>query len=102
MDWEKREVIPVEDVYIDEKGRGWHKVTQYQMDMLKKLWTALKPCLRAWPATAVVQANGDYTKNGVGHFATAASPALIGHVSLNPLNKSDPGPQVMKEINTWA
>lgn len=88
------------DVYVDEKGRGWEKVTEYQMVQLKLLWTALKMTLKPWPAGSAVAPNATYASQGAS-YAEAASPALIGHASTNPINKSDPGPQVMKEINTW-
>lgn len=94
--------ISAENVFVDEKGRGWEKVTPYQMEMLAKLWGALKPTLRPYAAGTVVNPNGDYAKNGVAHFAAPATPTLIGHVSINPINKRDPGPQVMAEINRWA
>ena len=91
-----------EDVFIDSKGKGWAKVTEYQMQMLRKLWEALKPTLKPYVAGTAVKPNADYAKCGVAHFAAAATPMLVGHVSMNPINKSDPGPQVMAEINSWA
>lgn len=94
--------IPPEDVFIDEKGKGWHKVTEYQMTQLKLLWTALKPVLKPPAVGSAVQPNASYQSQGVSYFASAATPSLIGHVSLNPINKTDPGPQVMKEINSWV
>src|SRR5512139_1722685 len=102
LDGVKRHYLAPENVFIDSKGRGWEKVTPYQMEMLKKLWLALKPTLRAWPAGTKVQPNGDYVKNGVAHFAGSATASLIGHVTINPINKRDPGPQVMEEINKWV
>lgn len=101
MDWEKVEVIPDSDVFLDSVGKGWHRVTPYQMEMLRKLWEALRPTLRAWPAGTVVTPSASYALNGVAHYAAAKSPMLVGHVSMNPGRKSDPGPQVMREINTW-
>lgn len=101
MDWEKVEVIPDADVYLDDKGRGWHKATEYQLDMVKRLWTALRPTLRAWPTGTKVQPSATYASQNVA-YAAPVSPALVGHVSMNPLRKSDPGPQWMKEINSWA
>lgn len=101
MDWDKVEVIPDADVYIDEKGRGWHRVTEYQMDMLKRLWEALRPTLRAWPTGTKVQPSASYVSTAT-QYAAPVSPSLVGHVSMNPVRKSDPGPQVMKEINSWA
>lgn len=90
-----------EDVYVDSKGRGWEKVTQYQIDMLKYLWEDLRPLLKPWPAGTVVVPNATHTSQGTS-YAAAISPALIGHASTNPINKTDPGPQVMALINGWA
>jgi hypothetical protein len=90
-----------EDVYVDSKGRGWEKVTQYQIDMLKYLWQDLRPLLKPWPAGTVVVPNATYASQGV-LYAASVSPSLIGHASTNPINKTDPGPQVMALINGWV
>lgn len=93
--------IPTKDVFVDEKGRGWHKVTAYQLEMLSYLWNALKPILKPWPDGTKVQPNATYASQGA-QYAECVSPSLIGHASINPVNKTDPGPQVMAEINKWA
>lgn len=94
------ETYPDSEVFVDEHGRGWHRITEYQRDMLKRLWEALKPTLKPWPAGTKVQPNAAYAPNGV-RYAEAQSPALVGHVSMNVLNKRDPGPEVMALINSW-
>lgn len=94
-------VMATESVYVDKKGKGWEKVTPYQKEQLNRLWLALKPTLKQWPASAVVQPNGSYVGNGVAHFASAVATSLVGHVSINPINKTDPGPEVMELINSW-
>lgn len=90
-----------EDVFVDEKGRGWEKVTQYQLEQLRSLWTALKPTLKPWPPGSRVVPNATYASQGA-QYAEPASVSLTGHASTNPINKTDPGPQVMKEINSWS
>lgn len=90
-----------EDVFVDEKGRGWEKVTEYQEQMLRYLWQDLRPLLKPWPAGTTVTPNATYSSQGV-TYAAAVSPSLIGHASTNPINKTDPGPQVMEIINKWA
>ena len=95
-------VYDTKDVFVEKANRAWEKKTWYQQEMLWKLWVALRPTLRAWPAGTVVQPNGPYLANGVSTFAKAASPSLIGHVTLNPVNKTDPGFQLMEEINSWS
>lgn len=88
------------DVFIDEKGRGWEKVTEYQLAELKRLWLSLKPSLAPWPSGTTVVPNGSYAANG-SQWAVPASPALTAHASTNAINKTDPGPQVMAEMNKW-
>lgn len=90
-----------ENVFVDDKGRGWERVTDYQMKMLAKLWTALKPTLTGWPSGSTVVPNEPYEKHGSG-YAKPTKPSLTGHCSTNVINKTDPGPQVMVEINKWA
>lgn len=89
--------IPLADVYWDSKGRPWHKVTEPQLYTLRKLIDDLKVALK--PMDAKVAPSGDYRKNGVAHYAPANNPWLVGHVTLDPVNKTDPGPQVMEWLN---
>lgn len=90
-----------EDVFVDEKGRGWEKITPYQITMLSYLWNALRPTLKPYPEGTTVMPNATYESQG-SIYGKPTKPSLIGHVSTNPINKTDPGPQVMKEINSWA
>jgi len=98
---ESGHVFAPEDVFIDAKGHGWEKVTPYQLQMLERLWTALKPTLKPWSADSIVKPNGSYADNGC-LWAKPVKPSLIGHASTNPINKTDPGPQVMEVINSWT
>lgn len=90
-----------EDVFVDEKGRGWEKLTQYQEDTLYSLWNALKSTLSVWPWGTTVAPNDSYEKHS-STWAKSNKPSLIGHASTNPINKTDPGPQVMEIINKWV
>lgn len=104
MDYEKVVVIPDGDVYIDQFGHGWHKPTPYQIDMLAKLWAAVKPILKPWPSGTKVLANGPYVGDGSNYqpWAEVTNPALLGHCSMNAINKTDPGPVLMTLIKQWV
>lgn len=88
-------VIPEPDVHVDAKKVGWHKVTDYQLEMLGRLLDDVGPELAPLPADAQVIPNGTYVENGVPWAAVEGLPRVVGHVTLNPNNKTDPGPQVM-------
>lgn len=89
--------IPLAEIHFDQKGRAWQKITQPQLDRLRQLTDALRGVIKEMPADAVVKPNGEYVANGVHYFArcTQPDPWLVGHVTLDPNNKTDPGPQVM-------
>ncbi len=95
--------IPAADVFVDSRGHGWHAVTQYQIDTLFKLWTDLKPVLlqKPWPAGTRPTYKGTYAANGV-PWAEVTNPILTGHATTNPIQKTDPGPQVMALARSWA
>lgn len=86
-------IIPVEDAYVDEKGVGWHKVTEYQYGILDSLLHALQATYRTPPGTIGVHTKGTYKANGVPWGEMAGQ--IVGHVSLNPTDKTDPGVQTM-------
>lgn len=89
--WDKKHIIPDGDVYRHTDGTFWHKVTDYQMDTLKTLWADLHPVLKPWTASVVPSAVQQ-------PWAVNRWNNLVGHATLNPVHKSDPGPQVM----AWA
>lgn len=92
--------IPVSDVYFDAKGRPWHKVTDYQLYTLRKLIDDLRLALK--PTQDPVAPDGNYAQNGVAYYASAPLPWLVGHVTLDPVNRTDPGPQVMEWLRAQA
>jgi N-acetyl-anhydromuramyl-L-alanine amidase AmpD len=88
--------IPIADVYFDSKGRAWHKPTDYQKAALKSLIAHLRRIVQPMPADWTIVPNGDYGNLGVAYFAPSAHRDLVGHVTLDPSNRSDPGPLVME------
>lgn len=92
----KREVAPA-DVDVDEHGRGWHKLTSYQYDQLALLLDEVLPTLAPMHAGLTLAPNGGYVENGV-PWASTSQARVVGHVTLDPTNKTDPGPFVMAWI----
>lgn len=91
--------IPDEDVFVDEKGVGWHRITEYQYQTLGTLLTDLHKEYRQPPGTVGVLPKGTYKGNGVpwGEITIPAWPGqqIVGHVTLNPTDKTDPSPPMM-------
>lgn len=87
-----------DDVFIDTRGRGWHVVTKYQRAALNQLCADLQHTLKPFePGTKVIP-SGDYKKNVVPWADSGGwiyPRNCVGHVTLNPVNKTDPGPQVI-------
>jgi hypothetical protein len=88
--------VPLDQVYWDVKNRPWHKITEQQLYTLRKLLDDLRLVLKPL-GPAIVEPDDDYKKHGVDYFAHPPANWLVGHVSLDPINKQDPGPQIM----TW-
>lgn len=89
--------IPDERVYVDSRGKGWGLVNEYQLGMLGELLEAFVPTMAKLPAGTTIAPNGTYAGNGV-LWAAVERYRVIGHATLNPNNKTDPGPQVMDWI----
>ena len=84
--------LPLTDVYVDERGRGWHMITEYQRGMLLHLLADLQAC---YPPgfNYTVAPNGTYQQNGT-PWAACTNAQVVGHATLDPYNKTDPGPVV--------
>lgn len=81
------------DVYYDERGKPWHRVTDYQLQTLGKLLTDLDAVMGHLPAGSKISPNGSYQLNGC-TWAALPGTRFVTHVSLDPIRKTDPGPQV--------
>jgi N-acetyl-anhydromuramyl-L-alanine amidase AmpD len=96
-------LIPTTDVVVDSRGRGWHTVTAYQLEMLKRLLDDLRgTLLDVLPPETRVVPDATYASQGVADYAAPVSSSLVGHVSLDPVNRMDPGPQVMAWLRQYA
>lgn len=81
--------IPASDVIPDPErpGRGWHRVTDYQLAMLRKLYASIQSKLAPLPAGTRARSRGEKPP------AFAVMPAdsrLVTHVELDPTNRADP------------
>lgn len=86
-------VLPKEDVIEDplHAGRGWHVVTDYQRDTLDRLLSDLEEVLQPMPASASTISTGE----DVPQWGRVVAPRVVGHVTLDPTNRSDPWPNQM-------
>jgi hypothetical protein len=82
------------DVFVDERGKPWHRVTEYQLETLGRLLDDLDEVILPFPEGAKIAPCGSYERTGTA-WAYRSDPRFVGHVTLDPLNHSDPGPQVM-------
>lgn len=92
------------EVYVDELGRPWHKLTDYQLTVLAALLLDLKPELHDIGTLHPI-ANAAYVKDRSKWDTSFAAPTcqtLCGHASLDVINREDPGPQGMAFINDFA
>lgn len=111
-----RDLVPLGDPLPDHEvepdlqrpGRGWHRPTPYQLDQLERLLYALGHCpvMVAPPAAA----QWGVSPNGAAHLPRWA-PAphtlvgtvpVLGHVSLDPADKTDPGPVLSRWLADLA
>lgn len=96
-----KRVVSVDDIYWDSEGKPWHRVTEYQLAILQELIKDLhQSVLSHFSPNNTIMSNGDYKKNGA-LLAKATNNWLVGHWTLDPYNKTDPGPQVMEIINEF-
>lgn len=87
------------EIYVDERDRPWHLVTEAQLEALEGLLWNTRTYL-ANIGTIRPQPNEAYTAATA--YAKPFASSLVGHVSLDTVNRSDPGPQVMAFLNDFA
>ena len=82
-------------IFVDEQGHGWEKATEYQLTTLTKLLRALDAEMDALPAGMTVVPTGGYAENGSPWAEVKRAPRIVGHATLTPANKTDPGPEIL-------
>lgn len=92
-----RREIAASDVKVDSRGIGWHAVTDAQYNALEQLIGDLRKTIGPPRANLKVIPDGDYKTNMV-TWAGVERPGVHGHASLDPVNKTDPGPFTMDWI----
>jgi hypothetical protein len=85
-------IVDEADVFRDERGAPWHRITDYQFEALGKLLDDLDAVMGALPAGTMIVPNGSYQRNGV-TWAALPGTRFVTHVALDPIRKTDPGPQ---------
>jgi len=92
-------VIP--DVFVDAHGRGYERITAYQMSALELLLDDLNAVLTTVPAGVTIAPNGTYKANGCPE-AELPTCREVGHWTLDPYRKTDPGSQVTEFLRARA
>lgn len=90
-------VIDPSQVFVDSSGHGWGLITPYQLDTLAGVLGDLVPQLYI-PGPGRITTTGTYAANQVPWAACPDSAIITGHASSNPVQKTDPGPQIMAWI----
>ena len=75
-------------------GRGWHLLTPYQVEMRAKLHAALDAVLRPLPSGLVAKSTGE----AVPWWGVPRTQRFVGHVTLDPTDRSDPWPPGMRAL----
>jgi N-acetyl-anhydromuramyl-L-alanine amidase AmpD len=88
-----------DEVYVDPRGIGWEKFTEYQYRALDALLRLLDATMKPVRPGLHVVTKGSYKDNGV-IWAAITGVRIIGHATLNPTDKTDPGPAVMDWLRT--
>lgn len=88
-------VVAPEDVYTDERGQHWHRITEYQFEVLGQLLDDLdREMPGRFPAGCTIKPNGSHKLNYT-TWAEMPGVRFVGHVTLDPIRKRDPGPQLI-------
>lgn len=89
--------IPDEDVEPDPQrpGRGWHKLTAYQERIRAELHADLDAAMHPMPAGLRAVSTGETVPT----WGVPKSVRFLGHVTLDPTNRSDPWPNGMRAIS---
>lgn len=93
-------VYPASDVEVDPRFnglRGWHKPTAYQVEQLALLLAELDEVLAPVPKGITLKPSGI-----VPSYGRATNCRFVGHVSLDPERKSDPGVPIMRWLREWC
>ena len=95
----KYEALAESDVIPDpaRPGRGWHTVTDYQYRQLEALLAGLDATLADLPQGCVAQSRTQQPQP----WGVFNDGRVVGHVSLDAGNKSDPWPQVCEWARNW-
>jgi hypothetical protein len=89
--------LPDADVIQDpvRAGRGWHKVTDAQYERLESLLADLDRALKPAPQGLLASSTHESPPSwGVGRGR------IVGHVSLDAKNRSDPWPPTMQWLTS--
>jgi hypothetical protein len=86
------------EIEVDPKhpDRGWHRPTEYQLRELELLLRSFETCpvMRPYPSGWGVQPNG--TPPAWAPRGEIAERVVVGHTTLDPNRKSDPGPVISR------
>lgn len=100
---ESGKVVPMSEVWWDNKARPWHVTTPYQMATLQILLVALESCLKPMPAGWTVAPSAIYAQHGAEWaMPFGRPPRVVSHATLTPDNKTDCGPQIYEALKLWA
>lgn len=91
-------VMPLDQVYVDASGRGWHKYTAYQFEQVGVIIDAVLSLGNTFPAGSVLVSNGTYLANGV-PWAKINELRVMTHAALDPQRKTDPGAEMTAWLN---
>jgi len=94
-------VISPLDVVLDRKRRSWHFITEYSKTQLRLLLSDLRNYVATPPNGLELLPNATYASQGVAGSAESVRKTLVGHWTLDPINKTDPG-YLQEFVNTLA